>query len=156
MTDISYLIGDATEPIGDGKKIIAHICNDIGKWGKGFVVPLGKKYPKAKECYLKSFSLFGGKLKLGDCEFIYNDDIIIANMIAQHGIYNKNNTTPIRYGSLFESLKKVAQCAKNTSSSIHMPRIGCGLANGSWNIIEGLIKETLCENNLLVYVYDLK
>ena len=34
---IVYTIGDATLPAGPGPKIIVHICNDQGKWGKGFV-----------------------------------------------------------------------------------------------------------------------
>ncbi len=33
---IVYLKGDATQPKTEGNKIIAHICNDIGGWGKGF------------------------------------------------------------------------------------------------------------------------
>lgn len=30
MKDIIYLNGDATEPVGDGFKIIAHVCNNKG------------------------------------------------------------------------------------------------------------------------------
>ena len=40
---ITYLIGDATEPVGAGRKIIAHICNDRGIWGGGFTGALSKK-----------------------------------------------------------------------------------------------------------------
>lgn len=32
---IDYIKGGATAPIGDGTKLLVHICNDIGKWGKG-------------------------------------------------------------------------------------------------------------------------
>src|SRR5262245_8320884 len=38
MTAITYVKGDATSPQADGNKIIAHVCNDVGKWGKGFVL----------------------------------------------------------------------------------------------------------------------
>lgn len=48
---IQYIKGDATQPIGEGKKIIAHICNDKGGWGRGFVVALGGRYPLAKSSY---------------------------------------------------------------------------------------------------------
>ena len=48
MKTIKYLLGDATSPDLSTRPLIAHICNDIGAWGKGFVVPLGQKYPKAK------------------------------------------------------------------------------------------------------------
>jgi hypothetical protein len=43
MTDIQYRIGDATAPTTDGNKFIAHICNDIGGWGKGFVLAISKR-----------------------------------------------------------------------------------------------------------------
>lgn len=35
---ITYLEGDATCPEGDDGRVIAHVCNVIGAWGKGFVV----------------------------------------------------------------------------------------------------------------------
>ena len=41
---IQYRTGDATRPEGDGPKIIAHICNDVGAWGKGFVLALSKRW----------------------------------------------------------------------------------------------------------------
>ncbi len=44
MIQINYVKGDATAPIGIGNKIIVHICNDIGRWGKGFVMALSKKW----------------------------------------------------------------------------------------------------------------
>jgi len=34
MATINYTTGDATDPITEGNKIIVHICNDIGGWGK--------------------------------------------------------------------------------------------------------------------------
>jgi len=30
MKDINYIIGDVTDPQGDGKKLIIHCCNDLG------------------------------------------------------------------------------------------------------------------------------
>ncbi len=44
MTEITYLRGDATCPQAKGPKIICHICNDIGGWGKGFVLALSKRW----------------------------------------------------------------------------------------------------------------
>ena len=31
--------------------IIAHVCNDVGGWGSGFVVPLGKTWPQTENRY---------------------------------------------------------------------------------------------------------
>ncbi len=36
--NINYITGDATRPAGPGPHIIVHVCNDIGEWGRGFVV----------------------------------------------------------------------------------------------------------------------
>jgi len=35
-----------------------------------------------------------------------------------------------------------------------MPSIGCGLAGGTWDKIEPLIKSTLTKKNIEVTVYD--
>jgi len=45
MTSITYLQGDATVPVAEGMKIICHVCNVAGGWGKGFVVAISKRWP---------------------------------------------------------------------------------------------------------------
>jgi hypothetical protein len=35
-----------------------------------------------------------------------------------------------------------------------MPRIGCGLAGGKWELIEPIIIRTLCERSIVTTVYD--
>jgi O-acetyl-ADP-ribose deacetylase (regulator of RNase III) len=34
---ITYVVGDATKPIGAGPRIIVHVCNDRGGWGAAVV-----------------------------------------------------------------------------------------------------------------------
>ena len=46
MAKVNYIVGDATNPKKEGNKIIVHICNDIGGWGKGFVMAISKDNPK--------------------------------------------------------------------------------------------------------------
>ena len=43
MAEIIYLIGDATRPRGEGKKILCHVVNNKSRWGKGFVLPPGER-----------------------------------------------------------------------------------------------------------------
>ena len=168
---IYYVIGDATKPTGSGNKIIAHICNDEGKWGKGFVLAVRKICPAAEALYRSDSK--GGLIKLGDIELVLSsvnpdktldkkskkkiiqEKTYIVNMIAQHGIGNdKNGNPPIRYDALRECLKKLKIEAKKYKATVHMPRIGCGLAGGKWSEIEPLIdKELKCID---VYIYDLE
>ena len=51
MSAITYIKGDATCPQAKGTKLIVHICNDLGGWGKGFVVAISKRWPKPEEAY---------------------------------------------------------------------------------------------------------
>ncbi len=157
-SEIIYVQGDATLPTGDGKKVVVHICNDLGKWGKGFVLAISKKWPEPEREYKAAFS--GGKsLTLGEVQFVPVDThITIANIIGQHGIKRKasakETAPPIRYLAVKQGLEKVAQYTKDNNASVHMPRIGCGLAGGKWPQIEAIIKETLCDTGTLVTVYD--
>lgn len=51
MTVINYTTGDATAPTTQGNKIIVHICNDVGGWGKGFVLAISKKWKQPEQNY---------------------------------------------------------------------------------------------------------
>src|SRR4029077_13113334 len=51
MTSIEYLRGDATCPQARGVKIIAHVCNDLGRWGKGFVLALSRRWAQPERAY---------------------------------------------------------------------------------------------------------
>jgi hypothetical protein len=45
------VVGDATAPAGSGPRVIVHVCNDVGKWGRGFVLALSRKWaePERRE-----------------------------------------------------------------------------------------------------------
>jgi O-acetyl-ADP-ribose deacetylase (regulator of RNase III) len=46
--------------------------------------------------------------------------------------------------------------AHELGASVHMPRIGCGLAGGDWSKVEPLITRRLTDKGIAVYVYDYK
>lgn len=146
---ITYLTGDATEPV---KKpaLIMHVCNDIGGWGRGFVLALSKKWPEPERYYrnLKSYTL--GRAQFVDA----GEGVFVANMIAQRDIYSTRGVPPIRYDDLAGCLQQVAEFTLIKGGySIHAPRIGCGLAGGSWSVVEPLIEFYLKDRE--VYIYDL-
>jgi O-acetyl-ADP-ribose deacetylase (regulator of RNase III) len=151
---IAYVTGDATHPIGPGPKIIAHICNNVGAWGAGFTGALSGQWPQAEREYRRHFRQYGWKL--GDTQiFRVDEDIIVANMVAQQGIGKNNPLPPIRYPALSNCLDSVRQFAVDVNASVHMPRIGTGLAGGSWDRIEPIIQHMLCDRDISVTVYDL-
>ncbi|EAC8463638.1 Appr-1-p processing protein [Listeria monocytogenes] len=154
MTQITYLKGDATNPIAKGNKIIAHICNDVGGWGKGFVLAISRKWKEPEKAYRKWYKDKNG-FELGEVQLIpVTDYISICNMIGQKGIKTGSTGAPIRYEAVESCLEKLSKIAKEQQASIHMPRIGCGLAGGKWEIIEPIIRKTLIEDGIEVYIYD--
>ncbi|WP_439132040.1 macro domain-containing protein [Polaribacter sp.] len=156
MKKITYLNGDATTPATRGNKIIVHICNDIGRWGKGFVLAISKKWREPEKFYKDWYkNRSNNDFALGAIQIVQvEDDVFVVNMIGQEGIKRRNNITPIRYEAVQSCLEKVVIKAKEINASIHMPRIGCGLAGGKWEEIESIINKTLLDNNIDVFVYD--
>ncbi len=156
---IVYQKGSATKPVGDGPKIITHICNDIGGWGRGFVLAVSKDHPAAETAYRSWFQenpeWKDTPFLLGNVQFVNTaKDVKVANMIAQHGIFTKDGRSPIRYIALIQCLTQVAEHALEYGASVHMPRIGCGLAGGEWSKVEKCINNTLGRAGVPVFVYD--
>lgn len=157
MNTISYVPGDATHLQGDGNKIIAHICNDRGGWGRGFVVAISRRWDEPEEQYRAWFQERAhSDFALGAVQFVQVEDAIwVANMIGQTGMSASRGVPPIRYEAVEACLEAVAAKAAELAASVHMPRIGCGLAGGRWELIEPIIIKTLCARDLAVTVYDL-
>lgn len=157
---LHYLEGDATHPNTTGHKLIVHVCNDVGGWGRGFVLAISKRWSRPEHDYrawyagTSSAPVQPPPFALGQIQIVkVEPDISVVNMIAQHDTKTQNGIPPIRYEALRECLTRVASWSLALSASVHMPRIGCGLAGGEWSSVEGLIKETMPNDS--VYVYDL-
>ena len=167
---IHYIIGDATLPIETEAedRLIVHCCNSLGAWGAGFVVPLGKRYPSAKEEYKKFIEENKGKSILGEVnEVPVGEHLYVENLIGQSFLYKKpNGEIPCNYIAIETGFLNIITKwfsynstihKDNQNFSIHMPRIGCGLAGGDWQTIEEIIYRTFIDiADVDVYVYDLK
>jgi O-acetyl-ADP-ribose deacetylase (regulator of RNase III) len=156
---ITYVNGDATVPIGDGNKVIAHIVNDVGAWGAGFVLAVTRRWPDPERKYRDWFAErkkndFG----LGAVQFVKihckPEMLFVANMCGQSGLRGARLGPPIRYDALAKCLQTLGERALKIQASIHMPRIGCGLAGATWDRVEPIIEAHLREHSVFVYDYD--
>src|SRR5262245_57011801 len=154
---LTYQIGDATQPESDGPKIIVHVCNDGGGWGKGFVVAVSERWREPERRYrARHRGEEDQPFKLGQVQFVQVEpDIWVANLIGQHGMGVRNGVPPIRYEAIRDGLRVVAEKAKELRASVHMPRIGCGLAGGKWEEVERIVREELTAAGVATMVYDL-
>jgi O-acetyl-ADP-ribose deacetylase (regulator of RNase III) len=152
---IEYRTGDATCPQGPGPKVIVHICNDAGKWGAGFVLAISRRWPQPEAAYREAFQQ-GGGLALGAVQFVpVEAELTVANMVAQHGVRRAGSAPPIRYEVLRKTLSGVARFARANGASVHMPRIGSGLAGGTWEEVSAIVEDVLSGEGIPVRVYDL-
>jgi O-acetyl-ADP-ribose deacetylase (regulator of RNase III) len=165
---ITYIKGDATRPIGPGVKLVIHICNTKGGWGSGFVVSLSKRWKSPEIRYRKWFrdgtNFILGEIQMVLVETLEDDgqETWVVNMIAQVG-YGRRGASkhpvsledegkpPIRYEALERCLEKVYDQAKKRGASIHSPRLGAGLAGGSWSKIEGILNKVLGDLSITIY-----
>ena len=156
MSTINYFVGDATAPVGAGKKIIAHCCNNVGAWGAGFVLALSRRWIQPEACYLEWANQCGrNPLPLGDVQFVdVADDLVVANIIGQVMGW-QHGQPPVRYDALARGFERVAQIALARDASMHAPRLGCGLAGGDWQRVSALIETQLCARGVAVTIYDL-
>lgn len=154
MINIEYLKGDATAPAAPGKKIICHICNDVGGWGAGFVLAISKRWKEPEQAY-RTWYRSKDNFQLGEIQLVpVGEDITVANMIGQRDIRPSPEGPPIRYDAVRMCLEKLA-ATMEADTSVHMPRIGCGLAGGKWGKIEPIIASELSAKDIRVVVYDL-
>src|SRR5271170_4651562 len=113
MSNITFIKGDATCPQGKGTKMICHICNDIGGWGKGFVLAISKRWDEPEAAYREWHKTRADNdFALGAAQFVKVEPYIwVANMVGQHGIKRGSQGTPIRYEAVAKCLKRVAEKA---------------------------------------------
>ncbi|KOT97808.1 Appr-1-p processing protein [Streptomyces sp. NRRL F-4711] len=156
MSEIRYVRGDATTPMAKGVKVIAHVCNDLGGWGKGFVLAVSRRWPEPEAAYRAWHrDRAANDFALGAVQFVQVEPYVwVANMIGQHGMRRGSKGVPLRYEALGTALGRLAGGAADLDASVHMPRMGCGLAGGTWSRVEPLITERLTGRGIPVTVYD--
>jgi O-acetyl-ADP-ribose deacetylase (regulator of RNase III) len=156
MSEITYVRGDATAPLGKGRRLIVHVCNDVGGWGKGFVLALSRRWPGPEQDYRRWHrERAGNDFGLGAVRVVQVEPYLwVANVVGQRGIRTGSKGVPVRYEAIDAGLAAVAERAVEFGATVHMPRIGCGLAGGTWSRVEPLIEERLVRRGISVTVYD--
>jgi hypothetical protein len=153
---LQYLVGNALQPRGLEPKMIVHLTNDkAASWGGGgFSNSIGAKWQPVHDAY-RTWAASRRPLSLGDVHFAdASSDITIASVVAQKG-YGVATGTRLRYQALRSGLVAVGAEATKRNATIHMPRIGTGLAGGTWEVVEEIVREALCDSGIRVTVYDL-
>ena len=145
--------GSALEPKTEGPKIIMHIVNDVGAWGKGFVVALSEKWPETEFAYKEWFKTtdFG----LGKVMSVpVGDDIWVCHMVAQlgsHKIVDEPGRNRVYYKYLVDCLLEVFNFAQHIGATVHAPQFGSNLDVREWAVIGPMVETYSGEIPVTIY-----
>ena len=142
-----YIKGDITQT---ELKYIAHGVNCQNKMGSGVAKALYQKFPEVKTTYHDYFKYFE-KVKVGDWCIAVSGDKEIYNLFTQYN-YGYDGKRYVNYSAIVECFKSLV--ISGVEGPIAIPKIGCGLAGGDWNIVEQLINDTVGDD-LEIWVYEL-
>jgi len=129
--------------------IIAHLCNSVGAWGRGFVLAVDQLSPIPRTAYKemarrhKGAATHSVPIPLGETQFCeVEPNLWVVNMVAQNGITKDPNGDGclVDYKALNECLKTVFERAVALRCNVHIPSgMGSGLAGGSEQMIHDII-----------------
>ena len=158
--DITYAVGDATKPREDQPAIIVHVCNDVGGWGRGFVLAISRRWPEPERRYRAWHRAWhrgqeDSPFALGQVQLVQVEpQTWVANLIGQQGLGLQDGLPPVRYKAIRHGLSIVAEHALRLGAAVQMPRIGCGLAGGRWEEVGPIVQEELADLGVSVTVFD--
>lgn len=156
--------GDVTNAVPESPDevvLIPHCCNDIGVMGAGVARALRNKWPIVFDVYQRMYESLGD-ISYSIVETFPEDNrpqVVVVNMIGQHGVVGPNNLKPVKYTALTKAMfhiKDLCEMLKmgKRKPVIHTPKFGSDLAGGNWEFIKELIKEIWIDNGIDVVVYE--
>lgn len=125
--------------------VIVHGCNCFCTMGGGIARLIRDEFPDAYRADLKTVS--GDKSKLGTYTFVDTEYGRIINGYTQFDYgYGEVHCDYDAIRSLFKKINEEYKGKK-----IGIPKIGCGLAGGSWEVVEKIINEVAVDIDVTAY-----
>lgn len=130
------------------ENIIVHQVNCQGIMGAGLARQLADKYKGLEENYrlFCESNNYDYALLRGRVLTVNVDNKIICNMFSQTLDFKT------AYISMKTALTTIKNMAKDLNLSIAMPyNIGCGIADGEWEIVEQIIADVFDDYEVTIY-----
>jgi O-acetyl-ADP-ribose deacetylase (regulator of RNase III) len=115
--------------------LIVHGCNCFNNMGAGIAAQIARRYPIVQRC--DNSTIPGDESKLGTIEIVSTGlGFSVVNAYTQY-----YPGPDIRYKALRECFHKLRERAQGLRVGI--PKIGCGLAGGDWEVVSGIIEDEM-------------
>jgi len=123
--------------------VILHQCNLMHTFGSGIAREIKMLYPEAYEADKKT--IFNDPNKLGTYSYAFSYNTMIINMYSQVGISSSHRMTS--YDHMVHAMNTIKNDLEKNIFGVVPPivlgmpyKIGCGLANGNWKIVNSIIE----------------
>jgi len=137
------------------EEIIVHGCNCFCTMGAGIAAQVVRYYPEAWEVDAMTKRGDPGKLGMftswtGQHRFIEDRIVTIVNAYTQYS-YTRDKVD-VDYKAVETVMYRIARHFGNYV--IAMPKIGCGLAGGDWEVVSGILEEISVNHGKCFHVYE--
>lgn len=150
---IVYKKGCLIEGFKSGEvRVIGHQANCQNTMNSGVAKAIRLAFPEAYEA--DCGTVRGDYSKLGGISTCINNNGIIVNIYGQYN-YGYDGIRYTDYEALESGFNHMIDMLTyiEYQGKIGLPKLGCDRGGGDWNIVEGLIKETLAEkHDVIIYV----
>jgi O-acetyl-ADP-ribose deacetylase (regulator of RNase III) len=145
--------GDMVQMAATGEyDVVLQGCNCMCQMGKGVALYLKNKWKEVYEADLQTVK--GDASKLGSYTSATVDvngkPVTIVNGYTQYDYSNKE--VMVNYYAIMSVLTKVKN--EYSGKKILMSKIGCGLAQGDWNVVAKMVNDVLANEDVTVAEYN--
>ena len=162
------VVGDLIAMAQEGKfQVVSHGCNAFCTMGAGIAPQMAKafgcdKFPMEAQQHRGDYNKLGQidwKVSTytvcnSETDFL-EFDLAVINSYTQYGFglnHEGGSARPIDYDALRLCMRKINHQFKGRH--VGLPKIGCGLAGGSWDTIKLIIQQELKDCKVTVVIYD--
>ena len=134
--------------------VIAHQVNCQGVMGAGIAKALRDRYQILYPLYKQLCISREDYDLLGLMQLIQvTDTLYISNVFGQLTYGKDASVIYTNYEALKVSLNKLFESASDKKLDVYIPyKIGCGLANGDWNVVLNIINELDALYDVNIYI----
>lgn len=146
---VKYVKGNLLDA---SENIIGHQVNAQGVMGSGLAKQIRSKYPEAYIAYKEYSEQNSPYDLLGRCQLVTaGENKWVANLFGQLN-YGRGKYRYTDYDALRTALTSLKEAAKRIDVSVALPKfIGCGLANGDWNVVSEIVEEVFEDYEVTIY-----
>ena len=147
---VHVIIGDL---LNAKESIIGHQVNCQGVMGSGIAKVLRERYNTLYPSYKPYCDQHQSPDKLlGKCHIVKEGSTHIANLFGQLDYGRQKGRVYTNYEALRTSLTTLREYAVQNHLSVALPYgIGCGLANGDWNVASEILEEVFADYDVILY-----